>query len=155
MPNVFRNLPSVGELLESPPLKSLIDRVNRNVVVGRVKQFLDDMQSQVRAATAGMHVPAPAELALRIAAWIIADDGSAIVPAINATGNILHPQLGGAPLADEAIAELAALTHGYASFKTNLETGGESSTIAAAERHFRLLTNAESASIANSLASAT
>jgi L-seryl-tRNA(Ser) seleniumtransferase len=154
MPNVFRNLPSVGELLESPPLKSLIDRVNRNVVVGRVKQFLDDMQSQVRAAAAGMHVPAPAELALRIADWISTDRLPAIIPVINATGNIFHPQLGRAPLPDEAIAELAALTRGYASFNMNLATGGESNAVAAIERQLQRLTGAEAATVTCSLAGA-
>ncbi|HEY2415444.1 MAG TPA: L-seryl-tRNA(Sec) selenium transferase [Pirellulaceae bacterium] len=154
MPNVFRNLPSVGELLESPPLKSLIDRVNRNVVIGRVKQFLDDMQRQVRAAAAGMHVPAPAELALRIADWINTDRLPAIIPVINATGNILHPQLGGAPLPDEAIAELAALTRGYASFNMNLATGGDSAAVAAIERQLQRLTGAGAATITCSLASA-
>jgi len=154
MPNVFRNLPSVGELLESPPLKSLIDRVNRNVVVGRVKQFLDDMQSQMRAAAAGMHVPAPAELALRIADWINTERLPAIIPVINATGNILHPQLGRAPLPDEAIAELAALTRGYASFNMNLVTGGDSAAVGAIERQLQRLTGAEAATVTCSLAGA-
>ncbi len=151
MPNVFHNLPSVGELLESPPLKSLIDRVNRNVVVNRVKQFLDDMQSQVRAAAAGIHVPAPAELALRIADWINAGGTPATVPVINATGVILHPQLGCAPLADEALAELAVLTRGYASFSLNLATGCDLSPVAAVERQLQRLTGAEAATITTNL----
>jgi L-seryl-tRNA(Ser) seleniumtransferase len=154
MPNVFRNLPSVGEILESPPLKSLIDRVNRNLVVNKVKQFLDDMQSQVRAATAGMHVPAPAELALRIADWINSERGPAILPVINATGFILHPRLGRAPLADEALAELAALTRGYASFDMNLGTGSDSAAIVALQRHLQRTTGAEAATVTSSLAGA-
>jgi len=151
MPNVFQNLPSVGELLESPPLKSLIDRVNRNVVVHRVKQFLDDMQSQVRAAAAGIHVPAPAELALRIADWIHADGTPAIIPVINATGIVLHPQLGGAPLADEALGELAALNRGYSSFNVNLTTAGDVSAVAAVERQLQRLTGEEAATVTASL----
>jgi L-seryl-tRNA(Ser) seleniumtransferase len=153
MPNVFRNLPSVGELLESPPLKSLIERVNRNVVVSRVRHFLDDMQSQLRTA-AGTYVPAPAELALRIAEWIGADRKPTIVPVINATGMILHSKLGGVPLAEEAIAELAALTQGYASLEIDLATGSESAAAAAVERLLIQITGCEAATIASSQAGA-
>jgi len=154
MPNVFRNLPSVSELLESPPLKSLVNQVNRNVVVTRVRHFLDDMQAQLRTVAAGMHVPAPAELALRIADWIRADRGPAIVPVINATGVILHRTLGHAPLADEAIAELAALTRGYANFGMNLATADDSRADAAVERQLMRFIGAEAATVTSNLASA-
>jgi L-seryl-tRNA(Ser) seleniumtransferase len=154
MPNVFRNLPSVGELLESPPLKSLLNRVNHNVIVARVRHFLDDMQAQIRTVAAGVHVPAPAELALRIADWISADRGRIVLPVINATGVILHPRLGRAPLADEVIAEMAALTRGYASFGVDLASGGDSGFAGSPERQLQRLTGADSGAITNSLASA-
>jgi len=153
MPNVLRNLPSVGELLESPPLKSLIDRLNRNTVVSGVRHFLDDMQSQIRTAAAP-YVPAPAELALRIAEWIGADRRPTILPVINATGNILHPRLGGAPLADEAIAELAALTRGYASLELDLSTGSDAEATAAAQHLLLRLTGAEAATVTGTLSGA-
>src|SRR5438552_11406685 len=94
MSNVLRNIPPVSELLESPPLKSLVNRVSRNVVVTEVRRFLDDMRTQVQSAAANVHVPAPSELAQRIADWIATDQQPALVPVINATGVILHPGLG-------------------------------------------------------------
>jgi L-seryl-tRNA(Ser) seleniumtransferase len=150
MPNVLRNLPSVSELLESPPLKSLIERLNPSTVVSGVRHFLDDMQAQVRTAAAGVQVPAPAELAMRIAEWLGADRRPSVLPVINATGNILHPRVGGAPVADEALSELAALTHGYASFEYDLATGSESVATAAVERLLTKLTGAEAAAVAGS-----
>src|SRR5436305_12910304 len=101
MTNMLRNIPSVSEVLESPPLKSLVNRVSRNVVVTRVRRFLDDMRTQVSSAAANVHVPAAAELAQRIADWISADQPPSVVPVINATGIIVHDDLGGVPLADE------------------------------------------------------
>ncbi len=148
MPNVLRNLPSVSELLESPPLKSLIERLNPSTVVSGVRHFLDDMQAQVRTAAAGVQMPAPAELAMRIAEWLGADRRPSVLPVINATGNILHPRLGGSPLADEALSELAALTRGYASFEFDLATGSESASTAAVERLLTKLTGAEAATVA-------
>lgn len=153
MPNVLRNLPSVGELLESPPLKSLIDRLNRNTVVTGVRHFLDGMQSQIRTAAAP-YVPAPAELALRIAEWIGADRRPTILPVINATGIVLHRRLGGAPLAEEAIAELAALAQGYSSVEMDLGTLGEAEATAAVEQLLIRLTGAEAATVACSLSAA-
>jgi len=153
MPNVLRNLPSVGELLESPPLKALIDRLNRNVVVTGVRHFLDDMQSQIRTAAAP-YVPAPTELALRIAEWIGGDRRPTILPVINATGIVLHSRLGGAPLADEAMAEIAALTHGYASVGMDLSTGDDAEETSAIEQLLVRLTGAEAATIASSLSGA-
>ena len=99
MANMLRNLPSVSELLESPPLKSLVDSVSRNVVVSRARQFLDNMRTQVQSAAAGVHIPAPTELAQKIADWIATDQQPMLVPVVNATGIILHSGLGGAPLA--------------------------------------------------------
>src|SRR5262245_2462855 len=86
MASVLRNIPSVTELLDSPPLKSLVNRVSRNVVVSGVRQFLDDMRTQVQSAAASIHVPTSAELAERIAQWIATDQHPSLAPVINATG---------------------------------------------------------------------
>src|SRR3954462_6265491 len=102
MSNMLRSIPSGGELRETPPLKSLVSRVNRNVVVSGVRRFLDDMRTQVQTAAANVHVPAPAELAQRIADWIATDQSPMLIPVINATGIILSDRLGRAPLAEEA-----------------------------------------------------
>ena len=115
MSNVQRNVPSVAELLESPPLRSLVQRVSQNVVVTRVRQFVDDMRTQVRSAAANVPVPASVgELAQRIADWIASEERPALVPVINATGAIIPEQWGRAPLAEEAIAAMAVIARGYA-----------------------------------------
>src|SRR5262245_11209717 len=155
MANMLRNLPSVSELLESPPLKSLVDRVSRNVVVSRARQFLDDMRSQVQSAAASVHVPAPAELAQKIADWIATDQQPLLVPVINATGIILHPELGGAPLAEEAIIAMAAVARGYSNVETELATGQSRPREDAVESLLTRLTGAQAATIVNSAAAAT
>ena len=48
MSNVLRNLPSVNELLDSPPLRRLIDRASRNVVVAGVRSFLENLRNEVQ-----------------------------------------------------------------------------------------------------------
>ena len=154
MPNVLRSIPSVSELLESPPLKSLVQRVNRNVVVTGIRQFLDDMRVQVQSAAANVHVPAPADLAQRIADWIATDQKSAILPVVNATGIVLHHRLGNAPLADEAIQAIAATARGYANVELDLKTGESCQRLEAVESLLVKLSGAEAATVVNTHAAA-
>src|SRR5688572_27710253 len=102
MQNPLRNIPSVNELLESPPLRRLVNQVSRNTVVSGVRSFLDNLRDEVQAATADMKWPSANELAERIADWIQHDDRPTLRPVINATGILLHTGLGRAPLAREA-----------------------------------------------------
>jgi L-seryl-tRNA(Ser) seleniumtransferase len=150
MSNVLRSIPSVSELLESPPLKSLVQRVNRNVVVTGIRQFLDDMRVQVQSAAA----TAPADLAQRIADWIATDQKSAIRPVVNATGIVLHPRLGNAPLADEAIDAIAVTARGYANVELDLKTGEACQRLQAVEGLLVKLTGAEAATVVNTHAAA-
>ena len=49
--NPLKNIPSVHELLESEPLKKLVDTVSHNVVVTEVRSFLDNLRDDLREAT--------------------------------------------------------------------------------------------------------
>jgi L-seryl-tRNA(Ser) seleniumtransferase len=122
MSNVLRNLPSVGELLESPPLKSLVGRASRNSVVAGVRRFLDNMTSQVQSAATGLHVPNATELAQQIADWIVREDRSGVEPVINATGVILSDKFGGPPLGDEAALAASTIGRNYVSLEWQLTT---------------------------------
>src|SRR5262245_5748509 len=155
MSNILRSIPSVTELLESPPLKSIVNCVRRNVVVTGVRQFLDDMRTQVQSAAANVHVPAPSELAQRIADWIAADQRPSLVPVVNATGIVLHTGLGRAPLAEEAIEMMSAIARGYASVELDLASGERWQRIVAGETLLARLTGAEAATVVNNNAGAT
>ena len=72
MANMLRSLPSLSDILESPPLKSVLRRVNQNVVVARARQALDDLRLQVQTTATGMNFSTPLELAQKIADWISA-----------------------------------------------------------------------------------
>ena len=155
MSSVLRNIPSVGELLESAPLKSLVARVNRNVVVSGVRRFLDDMRTQVQSAAATVHVPSASELAQRIADWIATEEQPSLRAVINATGIVIHPLLGRVPLADEAITAMAAASRGYANLDFDLASGERAQRTLAAGRLLMRLTGAEAATVVNNSAAAT
>jgi len=154
-PNLLRNIPSVTELLESPPLKGLVNRVSHNVVADGVRSFLDDMRAEVQTKAAEFNVPPIGELAERIARRIVQGEQPTLRPVINATGILLHTGLGRAPLAEEAIEEMVATARGYSSVELNLESGQRSHRIDAVEGLLRKLTGAEAAFIVNNNAGAT
>ncbi len=153
MPNVLRNIPSVNELLDRPPLKNLIDRANRTVVVSGVRDFLETLRNDV--ASAASEIPGPAELAERIAEWISTAETPRLRPVINATGILLHTGLGRAPLASEAIEAIDDLAHGYASLEVDLDDGKRSQRYQAVERLLCKLTGADAAVVVNNNAGAT
>ncbi len=155
MSNVLRNIPSVNELLESPPLRKLIDRASRNVVVTGVRSFLENLREEVQNATADIKLPAPSELAERIADWITTETLANLRPVINATGIILHTGLGRAPLADAAVHALVDIAGNYASLEVDVETGQRTERMRDAERLLRKITGAEAAAVVNNNAGAT
>jgi L-seryl-tRNA(Ser) seleniumtransferase len=155
MPNILRKIPTVGELLDSPPLKHLSDTVSRNFVVTGVRKFLDNMREEVRAKTGELHLPTPSELAQRIASWIMSAEGPALRPVINATGILLPEDLGRAPLAREALDEIATMAGGYASVELDLATGERVPRSATVEALLRDATGAEAALVVNNNAAAT
>jgi len=153
--NVLRSIPSVGELLDSPPLRGLIDRVSHNAVVAGVRTFLDEVRGELQTAASDRTLPSVTELAERIARRILAEDQPTLMPVINATGQLLHPGLGRAPLAEIALAEMAAVARDYASVDLNLTDDAPTDRDAFVARMLTQLTGAESAMIVNNGAAAT
>lgn len=154
MQNPLRNIPSVNELLESPQLANLVDKVSHNVVVKEVRGFLEKVREEAQSTASEMNVPTPTELAERIADWIVKREESALRPVINATGILLHTGLGRAPLAKEAVQAMGEVAE-YASVELDLTTGERSQRVAAVERLLKELTGAEAAAVVNNNAAAT
>ena len=155
MPNIFRNLPSVNQLLENPQLKQMVETVNHSVVADGVRTFLDDLRTQVSNAAEDVPIPSPNEIAEKIADWLKSEERPYLRPVINGTGIILHTGLGRAPLATDAIKAVNEIAVGYASVEVDLNTGERGQRIKAVERLLCELTGAEAALIVNNNAAAT
>ena len=113
MPSPLGSLPSINELLESPPLKALVEQVNPARVMSSVRSFVDGMRQELQTAVAQRQIPSPLALAEQIANWIVRQDQAGVRNVLNGTGILLHPELGGAPLADEALAALRSAAASY------------------------------------------
>jgi L-seryl-tRNA(Ser) seleniumtransferase len=152
---VLRNLPSVNDLLESPPLRRLRETLSHGVVVGGVRTFLDNVRRDVHSAASEVRLPDVGDLAERIAQWILRQEDSPLRPAVNATGVLLHTGLGRAPLAQAAVEAIAAVAGGYATVEVDPHTGERSQRTVAVERLLHQLTGAEAALVVNNNAGAT
>ena len=155
MQNPLRSIPSVNELLESPQLANLVDRVSHNVVVTEVRGFLDRLREDVATTASDMNIPTPTELAERIADWIVKTETPPLRPVINATGILLHTGLGRAPLAKEADRRRWLRWRSMPASSLILVTGERSQRVAAVEKLLKELTGAEAAAVVNNNAAAT
>ena len=156
--NVFKNIPSVNELLETTALKDLVEKVSHNAVVGEVRSFLDQLRKDVTSRAEDMDIPpipTPGEIAEKVASWISKNEQVKLRPVINATGILLHTGLGRSPLAIEAAEAMAAIASNYASVEIDAESGQRGQRIHAVEKLLQELTGAEAAAIVNNNAGAT
>ena len=144
-----RTLPSVGTLLESDAVRELLASAPRSLVV-------DAVRDAVAAARRGAG-PAPAtpdEWAAAIEEALVRRTRSSLRPALNATGVVLHTNLGRAPLAAAARAAIDTIAEGFSNLEYDLERGTRGSRYAHAAALVRELTGAEDALVVNNCAAA-
>ena len=148
----LRSLPAVESLLHHPELEALASRFPRSILVEAVRAEL----AGVRAAVQANSEPAPD--ADRLAQRAVARAHQLLRPSLrrvlNATGVVLHTNLGRAPLpvvAREAIAEVAA---GYSSLEYDLDSGRRGERGTGITRWLTRLTGAEDALAVNNGAGA-
>ncbi len=106
----------------------------------------------VAAVRAGEAPPEDWAAAMRL--HVAMEDTPRLRRVINATGIVLHTNLGRAPLSPRAAAAVAALAHGYANVELDLESGKRGERLAAIQGPLRVLTGAESALAVNNGAAA-
>lgn len=148
----LRGLPSVDKLLLSPDAAGLIADYGREAVTGSVRAALADARDRVRA---GETIdPSPAALLDQTARHLRRQFAPSLRPVINATGVIIHTNLGRAPLSQAAQEALINAAADYSTLEFDLETGKRGSRLVHAEAILREITGAEAALVVNNNAAA-
>lgn len=150
--NPLRKLPSVQHLLELPGAASLCVKHGRAAVTSAIRTVLVDLRGEI-ARGAGQ-VPDGAAILERCATVLAARSRPGLRRVINATGIVLHTNLGRAPLAAEAIAAMVEVAAGFSNLEYDLATGSRGSRTAALEPLLRDVTGAEAALAVNNGAAA-
>lgn len=150
-----RAIPGVGRLLAGEELAPLLAAHGHAEVTRATRSVLAAVRSAIDRADADDASLTPAALARRIAAELAVQQRPYYRRVINATGVVLHTNLGRAPLADEAVAALATLAGGAQRLEVDLETGQRGGRDEGCARLLRELTGAEAATVVNNNAAAT
>ena len=153
----FRVIPSIDDLRQRPGVRALEARFGADATVDALRHAA----AAVRTAIAGgdQSLTTEASVASRIETAVASELGDAFRPSlesvINATGVIVHTNLGRAPLADAALERVAAVARGYASLEYDLGRGTRGRRDVHAEALLRRLTGADAAVVVNNNAAAT
>ncbi|MFN8499052.1 MAG: L-seryl-tRNA(Sec) selenium transferase [Anaerolineae bacterium] len=147
----LRQLPSVDRLLQSPDIAALVESHGRGLVVEALRATLDEARAAIRAGAEPLTVEALLAAAEQRLAAITAPS---LLPVINATGVIIHTNLGRAPLSADARRAMLDVSLGYSNLEYDLAPGARGSRYAHAARLLAELTGAEAALVVNNNAAA-
>ena len=150
-PDALRALPSVSQLLESAP-----DLVATNGNARAAQALRDALESARAVARANGPVPDSAAI-IGTARAALADAAEAAIPrrVINATGVIIHTNLGRAPLSAAAQRAILAVSGDYSALEYDITAGERGPRGGGVEALLRALTGAEAALVVNNCAGAT
>jgi L-seryl-tRNA(Ser) seleniumtransferase len=153
----FRIIPSIDELRQRSTVRALEARFGADATVDALRHAA----AAIRTAIAGGDASLSTEAAVmtRIESAVAVELGDtfrpSLEPVINATGVIVHTNLGRAPLADAAIERVAAIARGYASLEYDLGHGARGRRDVHADALLCRLTGAGAAAVVNNNAAAT
>lgn len=147
----LRKLPAVEMMLQSADLDFEIKRYSRPLVTRAIQQTLESLRNEIRN---GATVP-PYSYIIDMVKQRLANDWPGFMsPVINATGIILHTNLGRAPLAPSALEAISQLGGGYLNLESDLVTGQRGQRITELRRLLCWLSGAEDALAVNNNAAA-
>ena len=151
MTEAFSQLPSVDKLLAHPKAVTLVAAYGHALTVDGLRAALDDARQVIRSGGDALEADALVELAGgRLHEWSTPRPHSVI----NATGVIIHTNLGRAPLSAKALAALNAAALSYSDLEYDLDTGERGHRMAGVEDLLCHVTGAESALVVNNNAGA-
>lgn len=149
-----RHLPSVDEVLRDPEIGGLAERFGRDRLLGTVRAALTEARQPAIQGDAAALEQALAGLPGRIRERLEQAALPSLVPLINATGVVVHTNLGRAPLPPEAAARVATIAASYSNLEFDLETGERGRREVHAEARLQGLLGAEAAVVVNNNAAA-
>ncbi|PLX88386.1 MAG: L-seryl-tRNA(Sec) selenium transferase [Desulfuromonas sp.] len=152
----LRALPGVDKVLREDPIVALADEFPQVLVTEAIQQVIIDLRQSLLAADGEVTDVQllPHAVATEAAALCRRVSRPSLQPVINATGTLLHTNLGRAPLAEQALEAISATARGYSNLELTLETGKRGHRFDHVESLICRLTGAEAALVVNNNAGA-
>ena len=153
----FRVIPSIEQLRQRASVRSLEAKYGREALVRALREAAAALRDSLARDTSASadETSAADTIAVDAEARLARTFASSLRPVINATGVVIHTNLGRAPLAAAALARIAELGAGYTNLEYDVSKGARGSRAVHAEALLTQLTGAEAAVAVNNNAAAT
>jgi L-seryl-tRNA(Ser) seleniumtransferase len=152
---LLRQIPSVDELLRQPRMAKLVGRIPRELLVEVAREVLASVRAEITGEKGVSVIPiVPSDLEDVIAREVERILSRTLQPVINATGVILHTNLGRAPLSPAILDELRQTAIRYSNLEYDLEAGARGKRDVHTAELLMRLTGAEDAIVVNNCAAA-
>ena len=155
---IFRKIPKVDILLAEERIRNLSDLYGKEIVTEVIREQTEAVRKQISDADGDAELMAAAEAAAGMEDGIIRAAEALHTPkvkkVINATGTILHTNLGRAPISRSQEEKLADIVTGYSNLEYDLEKGARGERYSHFEKLLCRITGAEAAMVVNNNASA-
>lgn len=155
--SILRSIPSVTELLSHPAIRELVGRFPRQLVLSTIREELDLIRREILSPHHTAPTPPlsdPASLVQHIGEQVAKNSRLVLRKVVNATGVVIHTNLGRAPLSAKVLDNLRTIAEGYCNLEYDLEKGERGSRYQHIEKILTDLTGAESAVVVNNNAAA-
>jgi L-seryl-tRNA(Ser) seleniumtransferase len=153
--SLYRQIPKVDQFLSRPAVADWVQRAGHDFVVAEIQRFLSEVRSDIRRGQTAADETISAERLERV---LIERLQALVIPGlravINATGVILHTNLGRAPLSAASRKSISALSGQYANLEYDISEGRRSQRDKTIQPLIRELLGCEAAAIVNNNAAA-
>jgi L-seryl-tRNA(Ser) seleniumtransferase len=152
--NLFRELPSIDRLLNHSRSEALLSGYNRQYVTDKCREILDELRTDMKQGKSRADEMKEAAIVARVEDRIYAESRPGHVRVINATGTILHTNLGRALLPQAAIEAMTSVAAHAVNLEYDLAVGKRGKREETLEKLLVELTGAEAATVVNNNAAA-
>ncbi len=152
MPDL-RALPSIEQLLQTKLAAELVATYGRPLTLQAIREAVDEVRQEL-AGGSQKTIPDRQNLLDHAGARLRLWTAPSLLAVINATGVVLHTNLGRAPLSAAAVQSMEAVARGYSNLELDLDSGRRGSRLVHAESLLQRLTGAEAAAVVNNNAAA-
>jgi len=147
----LRKIPAVDVLMKNQTIKALLERYPRNLVIHIIQILLENVRTEILN---GEPAPETELIVGNIESKVVAFARKSLRPVINATGVIVHTNLGRAPFGDLLLDEVRSVLRSYNNLEFSLEKGGRGSRYVHVTELMKFLTGAEDILVVNNNAAA-
>jgi len=153
---LLKRIPAVGRILSSPMLAEITGAYPRNLVLKAVHQVLEGLRDHIEAGRPlqDASIFTMDRILDRVIGRLRTLGASSLRPLINATGVVVHTNLGRSILAESALSRFRSIAGGYSNLEYDLDKGKRGSRFSHVEGILKELTSADAAMVVNNNAAA-